>query len=1476
MLTPMPICVVSSRACRALAALAALLLAAPAAFATNLVTVAKRLTAPVVDGGCGDAVYDSVAAPTPARSAAEPTVRWVHSGTALFACATGLPRAAEGLTLLVGAAGGRAEPSAVPTYGFRVARNGAVLGPERAVGAEAGTTLPGGLAPTTAVAEGADGSWGLELSLPIELVGGYARAARLTLAARDDRGGVVWTWGEQAAPALMAARPAVALGPLYPQDVSAGSAFVDGRGGYLVIPDAPEFHRPPLTFEAWVRVVDDDCGTVLGSGFEHGYWIGVCKAVRFRTPGGTWTREGQSTLGEGWHHVALSVSPDGEEVLYVDGVVDLRVGWEPAHEEERAVRGEQRSAPAAAPPGPLRIGSDAEAPEAQRDLHGYVSAVRIWRRVRSAEEIVRFARVEPTGSEPDLVGAWQFARGLRDLTGRRDAGLVGDASLARDSLIVPAEFGGRAPAPTHVTPARPARAPWNGRLPLGPDSVTVDGMCRPAEYAGGARIALEPLRISEISVLATSEAFYLCANVLFGVRDGGSALTLLLDPSGAGGAARDGREIEITVSSDGRVTPPAGASPTRDSAPPLSARVVGDSVLALQEDVRPIDAEWWSAEVRIPASAVPGYDSGAGLRRIALLYRGRAAPGRRVPPDVESLMTSSWPAAVDLSAPATWGRVTLTDGAAETPTEIRRARAGGLDPDEGDYYNACPTDAPSTSTYAYNSSKKWPAVSPGTNPFVWASGTLTELYVSPEDSPFVHDSHDLDMRMTPVVADRWLVLNNGDKLVLETESGKLPPKARPLPGDRVIVGGRWIFDCGHDPKTEIHPVPVFVTERLETRRVRPDKPMQQVRVVRVSMNSNPGAFGYKFDGSFAFDAQLPGGADVPQGAHPFAALVAGPSQPTYARNGSTVVITVTPQPKGNQYWEVALGYLDGYSTGLATLYTVTFDQIDFLDDLDAGFPDCGPIDNLSDCGEWYMDANINGVGAKLFADKRAWDEDNPFSLGTTFAVVGSELWLHVAGYEDDDPLAGDDIGQSRGTLWDVGSLAALCCGPAHTWTAPGSNYRFHFTVVAGGGIPDVLPVATHDYWTVRSAEEPNDNPVSTTKLGTLTVPGPGQPSAVTQHPAWLLEAPLVKSGVHLLGADDDYYSFALSDFADVTVEAPGTGTPPVVTPATVYNVPAWLQDVVGYKAATVRVGGTGGAGEAPYVLRVTRAYRTIKPDWGEPLDGTADGRVVDLQTPDPQSQVEPPKIVPPGYPTAERRRLVMPWAWQHVAGDVDRYDVRIPKAKLPGSFQLPCKYNQPASLELRADARIVGEGWAFDSAGAMVVVGLTSQFPDGHVRVQVTAPQGTPRGVYRLDADWHDAVIMSPEQCSARAAFEQALKDAAGTIVPISFVPLPYPDPAVEIIQPVLEGGTAFGLLRLGQASALSLETVSQEEGPVTVRVYDLNRVLVAEGAAPAGHAGGTRVFASGLQPGASYLIQILAPQPASGTPTLGVSAVQW
>ena len=106
-----------------------------------------------------------------------------------------------------------------------------------------------------------------------------------------------------------------------------------------------------------------------------------------------------------------------------------------------------------------------------------------------------------------------------------------------------------------------------------------------------------------------------------------------------------------------------------------------------------------------------------------------------------------------------------------------------------------------------------------------------DAHPSREDDPTTHDAYDLNINVRPDAASADLLdgapsaktgnfEGNGEetgRMHLEREETALPVFALPDAGDRVVVRGSWVWDCGHwEPggeRTEIHPLRSLWTQR---------------------------------------------------------------------------------------------------------------------------------------------------------------------------------------------------------------------------------------------------------------------------------------------------------------------------------------------------------------------------------------------------------------------------------------------------------------------------------------------------------------------------------------------------------------------------------------------------------------------------------------------------------------------------------------
>ena len=103
--------------------------------------------------------------------------------------------------------------------------------------------------------------------------------------------------------------------------------------------------------------------------------------------------------------------------------------------------------------------------------------------------------------------------------------------------------------------------------------------------------------------------------------------------------------------------------------------------------------------------------------------------------------------------------------------------------------------------------------SPLAQPELFAAGTITGVNLATLDTSFDHPlGFDFNMDVAPDAPFQFLVQNRtlqNRTLHTELEQELLPQSAfgfSPAAGDRVVMRGAWILDCGHPPyETEMHP-----------------------------------------------------------------------------------------------------------------------------------------------------------------------------------------------------------------------------------------------------------------------------------------------------------------------------------------------------------------------------------------------------------------------------------------------------------------------------------------------------------------------------------------------------------------------------------------------------------------------------------------------------------------------------------------------
>jgi Concanavalin A-like lectin/glucanases superfamily len=1475
--------------------------------ATSVVAL-RSAEQPTLDGRCNESAYaDSQALELRAVHAIAGSVRVQQSGRNAYVCASGLGAGVQQFVVLV---------DTTPAVGglegvirLAVTRGGAAsLAASAAGGAFREAGAPGDV---EGVVAGASEEWGAELRIRLDWLGGYARSDGLAVLAEDAAGLATAQWPAGAVADRPASWGTLALAPTYRSGARSGSVFVDGRGGHVVLPQVDALVRPPFTIEAWVRLLGDDCGQLLGSEAPTSLSLGICGVLSFRMSSVEPELVGGKRLDAGWHHVAVTATADGERSLVLDGALDGQLAMGPA-----AARSPD-AARSAASPAPLLLGGSADP-----SLHAEVHGLEIWNGARGLAQIRRDAFAATT-REPGLVGLWPFAGSLADIAGGRDAGLAGNAVLARATLDLRAFPGPPRAAPRRYV-ARP-RAPWGARLALTRGPVTVDGMCTAGEYRGAAEVPLEPVRGSAFELLLTPDALYVCTNLLYGTP-GESSVAVLVQADGASVPAPTGASlrVELTPRPGALVARGHDARFARVAAAGIVGRAISGRQLVRQDDARPAQGAFWSAEVRIPLADLRPFRPGRALR-LALRYRAAPQTNRILGADAR------WPRSFDEAHPSTWGLVVTTAKPGRLLPIVRHPESATrvLDnppaaPTAGDFSSACPfaNNSPAALGYVFVPVAKWPLVD-ASHPFRRAEGTLLGDYsgvsISNEDAFPIHLTHDVDMRITPTDATSQSVMLQGDdSLVLESEFGGLSPQARPRQGDHVTAVGRWIFDCGHDAKTELHPVFALESDHEALRSMRPGGPLARVRVAKVWFNTAPSAgVGPEFwpagfvhtVGSFDFDVPVP---FHKPGTMPFVRVTGGPAGNVKLTSLSATSAHFTVKgPTGigdTALYGIMVGFVSGTEdNGASSMFRVTFDQLAIDDDLD---------DEITrGDGDWYLWAVANGVWRNVFphVTDSVDDDDSPFDLSGvgTVTLTGGDLDLEVTGYEDDSPYADPNwcaaLGASTtslgapgagslaclsddtfGTdLYPQGALDSLADGKPHTLAGDDWTLTYHVDLVSNSALAPVFADST--FWQPRLVDEPND--LTPTNLGTIHVPAPQAEAAQTQHDAHIAERTLAHDGIFLIGSDVDKYTFATDDFATITFKNTVPGGVVVDPPQKIWSsyyagsLPQSLQDLLGYEGANVTVHSTNGQqSDKAYSIRFDTTYRVLPPDPGESSDGTG-GRPVDLVDDGPGLVTTPGQVGADNDIPAQRKRT-MPWAWQHVQGDVDLYDVYIPSPTPAPPFPDSSKCDQPAQLELSAPDERLTVVFITSGNDEVTVPNLAPGGPQ-HYLVSIT-PAAAKRSVYRLTATWSDAIHVPAGTCALREA-KAKLQQVNSTVLtkpPFGGHPNVIAlDPSI-VEQPwtggpVYSQGGYTALIANGPSADLVISSPAGE--PVSALLLDSDAVLLAEttpipvGASiqanvPDGLVPQARLHVSGLTAGATYF---LVPMPSATTAADGAVATR-
>jgi len=183
-----------------------------------------------------------------------------------------------------------------------------------------------------------------------------------------------------------------------------------------------------VTIEAWIRPTNTTgCQTIVGKGFETGYWLGICNGkIRYYTNGFNTFSDGPTSITVGkWWHIAVTFDR-GTRRYYINGELDFT----------QSTPGELGVN--AAPFGIGGEGGSATFPNNIYQFFGRISEVRLWGYARSQQQIRNTMYQQVTIPEPGLIGVWALEGAADDRFGSFESVLVPHATFdGLDSPPIP-------------------------------------------------------------------------------------------------------------------------------------------------------------------------------------------------------------------------------------------------------------------------------------------------------------------------------------------------------------------------------------------------------------------------------------------------------------------------------------------------------------------------------------------------------------------------------------------------------------------------------------------------------------------------------------------------------------------------------------------------------------------------------------------------------------------------------------------------------------------------------------------------------------------------------------------------------------------------------------------------------------------------------------------------------------------------------
>jgi hypothetical protein len=246
----------------------------------------------------------------------------------------------------------------------------------------------------------------------------------------------------------------------------------------------------------------------------------------------------------------------------------------------------------------------------------------------------------------------------------------------------------------------------------------------------------------------------------------------------------------------------------------------------------------------------------------------------------------------------------------------------------------------------------------------------------------------------------------------------------------------------------------------------------------------------------------------------------------------------------------------------------------------------------------------------------------------------------------------------------------------------------------------------------------------------------------------------------------------------------------------------------------------------------------------------------------------------------------MDWAWQHVAGDVDKYLVIMPAPRGRGrGDDEDCKYDTNARLEVWAGEMHLSIPALNVEGDGYLSVDLGKHPNLGEVLVVVSGRSLNTRDAYQFSAQWTAARHYTPLECAVRLGAERrfyAVRRVPPGEPQIFFDPVRQGAPQEAVL--TFWDSRAYEPLVINNGPGLDAIFSSPRDQTLIVRLYDGDGILLGEGVPPGGSSvdpsAGIRnnltpqshLRVEGLTPGMFYFLQLVLTTDAgaSGRPRSG------